>query len=152
DRRFETPVYRRGNVEKGVLNGDLVLVAGGDLTLGGRTRADGTLAFKDHDHIYAGYLSTQTELTDTDPLAGLNHLARQVKAAGIAAVSGDVLIDDRLFQREGGSGSGPRIVTPIVVNDNIVDVTVTPGASGGDPATIKVRPETALYTVESKVV
>jgi D-alanyl-D-alanine carboxypeptidase/D-alanyl-D-alanine-endopeptidase (penicillin-binding protein 4) len=151
DHRYETPVYRRGEVDKGVLNGDLILVAQGDLTLGGRTTADGKLAFKDHDHIYAGYLSIQTELTDTDPLAGLNELARQVKAYGIRSISGDVLIDDRLFQRERGSGSGPTIVTPIVVNDNIVDVVVTPGAKAGDPATIKVRPETALYRVESKV-
>jgi D-alanyl-D-alanine carboxypeptidase/D-alanyl-D-alanine-endopeptidase (penicillin-binding protein 4) len=151
DQRYETPVYRRGDVDSGVLKGDLVLVAQGDLTLGGRTQADGKLAFKDHDHVYAGYLSTQTELTDTDPLAGLNDLARQIKAAGIVAISGDLLIDDRLFQRERGSGSGPSIVTPIMVNDNIVDVIVTPAAKAGEPATIKVRPETALHRVESKV-
>jgi D-alanyl-D-alanine carboxypeptidase/D-alanyl-D-alanine-endopeptidase (penicillin-binding protein 4) len=151
NQRYETPVYRRGGVDNGVLTGDLILVAQGDLTLGGRTLPDGKLAFKDHDHIYAGYLSTQTELTETDPLAGLNDLARQVKAAGVTAVSGDVLIDDRLFQRERGSGSGPSLVTPIMVNDNIVDVTVTPGSKAGAPATIKVRPETALYRVESKV-
>src|SRR5262245_14867707 len=49
DHRFETPVYRRGQVEEGKLAGDLILVAQGDLTLGGRTRADGTLAFTDDD-------------------------------------------------------------------------------------------------------
>src|SRR5581483_8986590 len=36
DYRFETPVYRRGPVEGGALRGDLILVAAGDLTLGGR--------------------------------------------------------------------------------------------------------------------
>ncbi len=156
DTRYETPVYRRGELDKGVLKGvlkgDLILLAQGDLTLGGRTTADGKLAFKNHDHIYAGYLSTDTELTDTDPLAGLNDLARQIKRSGIVAISGDVLIDDRLFDKARGSGSGPGIVTPIMVNDNILDITVTPGTKAGETATIKVRPETALYKVESKVV
>ena len=67
-------------------------------------------------------------------------------------LTGDVLIDDRLFQRERGSGSGPSIVTPIVVNDNLLDVIVTPAEKAGEPATVKIRPETALYQVESKVV
>src|SRR5437879_2261516 len=39
DHRFETPVYRRGEVKDGRLRGDLILVASGDLTLGGRTDA-----------------------------------------------------------------------------------------------------------------
>src|SRR5262245_22568463 len=35
DRTFTTPVYRRGEVKDGRLQGDLILVAQGDLTLGG---------------------------------------------------------------------------------------------------------------------
>ena len=34
------------------------------------------------------------------------------------------------------------IVSPIVVNDNVVDVTVTPGAHAGDPVSIAVSPQT----------
>src|SRR5262249_6956433 len=102
DHRFQTPVYRRGEVDKGILNGDLILVAQGDLTLGGRSLPDGTLAFTNSDHIYANYLTTRAELPATDPLQGLNDLARQVKAAGIRGITGDVLIDDRLFNRERG--------------------------------------------------
>ena len=151
DHRYETPVYRRGEVTDGTLKGDLILVAQGDLTLGGRTLPDGKLAFKDSDHIYASYYGTGTELTDTDPLQGLNDLAKQVKAAGIRTVDGEVLIDDRLFNRERGSGSGPTIVTPIMVNDNLIDLVVIPGAKAGDPATVRMRPETELYRVESKV-
>src|SRR5581483_3749876 len=52
DHKFETPVYRRGTLTDGRLKGDLILVASGDLTLGGRTTADGKLAFTDSDHIY----------------------------------------------------------------------------------------------------
>src|SRR6516165_9542513 len=94
---FETPVYRRGPVEAGTLRGDLILVASGDLTLGGRTLPDGTMAFANNDHTYADATTTTDSLTPTDPLAGLMALAKQVKAAGIDRVDGEVLIDIRLF-------------------------------------------------------
>jgi D-alanyl-D-alanine carboxypeptidase/D-alanyl-D-alanine-endopeptidase (penicillin-binding protein 4) len=41
--RFTTPVYARGAVVDGTLTGSLVLVAQGDLTMGGRTRPDGSV-------------------------------------------------------------------------------------------------------------
>ena len=41
------------------------------------------------------------------------------------------MIDDRLFSRARGSGSGPDIVTPIVVNDNLLDLVVKPGPEVG---------------------
>src|SRR5438552_18391274 len=132
DYRFETPVYARGAVKDGRLVGDLILVAQGDLTLGGRTEPGGHMAFKDHDHTYANG-TDRAELTATDPLAGLRELARQVAAAGIRRV-GDVLIDDRFFPRNRGSGSGPSLLTPIVVNDNVIDVIVTPADEPGKPA------------------
>src|SRR3974377_1301797 len=50
DYSFETPVYRRGNLSEGRLQGDLILVASGDLTLGGRTTGNGKMVFKDHVH------------------------------------------------------------------------------------------------------
>ena len=86
DHRFQTPVVRRGEVDpEGTLRGDLVLVAQGDLCLGGRTGPEGTLLFEDHDHTYAGGNFDAT-LVPSDPLAGLDHLAREIKAAGINAV------------------------------------------------------------------
>jgi D-alanyl-D-alanine carboxypeptidase/D-alanyl-D-alanine-endopeptidase (penicillin-binding protein 4) len=147
DYKFETPVFQRGTVADGRLKGDLILVAKGDLTLGGRTDANGKMAFKDHDHIYANFLPGAA-LTDTDPLAGLKSLARQVKEAGIRLVDGDVLIDDRLFPKDRGSGSGPALLTPIVVNDNVVDILVSPGAKAGDPARLLIRPETPFIQMD----
>lgn len=151
DYRFQTPVVRKGEVDaKGVLHGDLILVAQGDLSLGGRTGPDGTLLFEDSDHTYSGGNYDAT-LVPADPLAGLDHLAREVAGAGVKEVTGDVLIDDRLFAPATSSGSGPSQVTPIVVNDNLVDVLVTPGAHEGEPARVKMVPETAFVTMDAEV-
>lgn len=152
DFKFETPVYRRGTVEDGRLKGDLILVASGDLTMGGRTDAGGKMAFKDHDHTYANSPTGRAEVTDTDPLAGLKALARQIKGAGIIRVDGDVLIDDRLFARALGSGSGPGLLTPIIINDNVVDAVIRPGAKAGAPAAITMIPQTDLVQMDAQVV
>lgn len=151
DHTFDTCVYQRGLKLNGKLLGDLILVASGDPTLGGRTGKDGKLVFRDHDHTYANSGLMESELTETDPLAGLNELARQVKEAGIDQISGEVLIDDRLFSRSRGSGSGPDAVTPITVNDNVIDVVVEPGPKEGEPAKVTTRPETALIQVDALV-
>lgn len=148
DSTQETAVYQRGLLLKGTVRGDLVLVASGDLMLGGRTKG-GKTVFKDKDHTYAN--GSDAELTDTDPLAGLNDLAKQVKAAGITQIDGDILIDDRLFARARSSGSGPDAVSPITVNDNLIDIIVTPGEKEGDPAKVTTRPETAFYHVDAAV-
>ena len=44
DHHDDTPVYAQGTVAGGVLTGNLVLVASGDLTMGGRTNPDGSIA------------------------------------------------------------------------------------------------------------
>jgi D-alanyl-D-alanine carboxypeptidase/D-alanyl-D-alanine-endopeptidase (penicillin-binding protein 4) len=151
DYKFETPVYVRGTVDAGRVRGDLILVASGDLTLGGRTLPDGTMAFTNNDHTYADATTTTDSLTPTDPLAGLMALAKQVKAAGIDRVDGEVLIDIRLFDPAASSGSGPRLVSPIVVNDNVIDVIVSPASAADRPAVVTLRPETAYVTVDALV-
>ncbi|MBM3970101.1 MAG: D-alanyl-D-alanine carboxypeptidase/D-alanyl-D-alanine-endopeptidase [Planctomycetes bacterium] len=150
DHRFETPIVRRGEVnDKGELTGDLILIASGDLTLGGRTTESGEIAFTNGDHTYASG-GTESELTPQDPLVGLNELARQVAQAGIKRVRGDVLIDDRLFDKAEGSGSGPGRITPIYVNDNLFDFTITP-TKAGQPAEVKWRPESKSFRIETHV-
>ena len=148
---FQTPVYARGEVEKGVLRGDLILVASGDLSFGGRTTKDGKLAFTTADHTYANSGLMESTLTDTNPLAAVEDLARQVKEAGVGEVSGEVLIDDRLFARTRSTGSGPEAVTPIILNDNVIDVIVTPGEKKGAPAKVTVRPESSVVTIDADV-
>ncbi|HEV3204687.1 MAG TPA: D-alanyl-D-alanine carboxypeptidase, partial [Gemmataceae bacterium] len=150
DYQFETPIYQRGAVKDGRLTGDLILVAKGDLTLGGRNDAQGKMAFKKHDHIYANFMAG-TELTDTDPLAGLKALAKQVVQSGIKQVNGEILVDDRLFPKNRSSGSGPDLVTPIVVNDNVVDILVTPGEKEGEPANWQIRPGTCFLQFDVQI-
>src|SRR5205823_1474735 len=118
----------------------------------GRTKPDGTMAFANSDHTYAGATATEHEITNTNPLAGLEDLARQVHSAGIRTIQGDVLIDDRLFPTARGTGSGPDVLTPIVVNDNVIDLLVTPGHSTGAAATVKMWPKTGWVRMDMQVV
>lgn len=152
DHTFVTPVYARGEItDKGVLKGDLILVASGDLSFGGRTTKDGKLAFKDRDHSYANGGNFDAELTDTDPLAAFVDLAKRVKAAGVKEITGEILIDDRLFASAQGTGSGPSTVSPIVVNDNMLDIIVKPGSKPGDRASVTFRPATAAITMDAEI-
>jgi PBP4 family serine-type D-alanyl-D-alanine carboxypeptidase len=133
DFRYRTPVYRTGPVVNGVLKGDLVLVASGDPNLSSRLQADGTLAFVDEDHNYGGFGSG---LVPGDPAMPLTKLAERVKAAGIHRVEGRVLIDIGLFAEDGREMGSGVYKSPIVVNDNVIDLVLTPGAPGA-PATMR---------------
>jgi D-alanyl-D-alanine carboxypeptidase/D-alanyl-D-alanine-endopeptidase (penicillin-binding protein 4) len=150
EHRFETPVVRKGEIDKeGQLRGDLILVASGDLTMGGRTTASGTIAFKDNDHTYANG-NDKAELTAPDPLGGLNELARQVASAGVKRIRGEVLIDDRLFEKAESTGSGPIRLTPIMINDNLIDFRIVP-TQAGQPARVEIRPPCESYQFDVRV-
>jgi D-alanyl-D-alanine carboxypeptidase/D-alanyl-D-alanine-endopeptidase (penicillin-binding protein 4) len=150
DHCFETPVYRRGTVNaEGVLQGDLILVAVGDLTLGGRTTATNELEFPWIDHTYANTFE-DAKLTSGDPLAGLNALAQQVANSRIRRVAGQVMIDARLFEPASSSGAGPMQVTPIIINDNLIDLSVTP-TTYGSRAHVTWRPQSSTLTIDAKI-
>jgi D-alanyl-D-alanine carboxypeptidase/D-alanyl-D-alanine-endopeptidase (penicillin-binding protein 4) len=146
DFRFETPVYRRGEVTDGTLDGDLILVASGDITMGGRDQPDGTLAFGNIDHTDANAVPGAATLTDTNPLAGLDALARQVADAGIQRAR-DVIIDARLWAL---MPKDDYVLSPIMINDNVVDLTTVP-ATDGEPASLEVRPVSAFYDITMDV-
>jgi D-alanyl-D-alanine carboxypeptidase len=146
--RYDTPIYRRGQVSgSGVLRGDLILVASGDLTMGGRTNPDGSIALGNLDHNEANSLGN-ADLTRPDPLAGYRALARRVARAGIRRVTGNVVVDDRLFR--------PYLfrdefeVRPIFVNDDVVDVAITP-TKAGEAAAVKVRPRSSALRVHTSI-
>ncbi len=151
DHRFTTSVYRIGTAgAQGVLAGDLVLVAAGDLTFGGRAKGDGTLAFTDFDHNEA-HAFGGSGLTPQDPLAALDALAKQVRAAGIERVQGDVLIDDRLFDSF-RVPNGNVLISPINLNENLIDVIVTPSGTAGQPANLDWRPRVSGLAIEGGAV
>jgi PBP4 family serine-type D-alanyl-D-alanine carboxypeptidase len=149
DFRFHTRVYRTGPISSdGTLDGDLVLVASGDPNLSARVRPDGTLAFENEDHSYDG--DPATRAVPGDPLLIIRKLAQQIADAHIKRISGHVIIDISLFpegQRELGTGV---VMSPIVINDNIVDVTVSPGASEGAPVVFQQSPVTSYVTFVNK--
>lgn len=145
DFRWTTPVYRTGSIDtQGTLHGDLVLVASGDPNLSQRIRPDGTLAFENEDHAYDG--SPETKAVPGDPLAVLRDLAAQVAKAGVKSLEGRVVIDTSLFGDQGSENGTGVTLSSIVVNDNLVDVTVAPGEREGDPVSITVSPQTPYVT------
>jgi D-alanyl-D-alanine carboxypeptidase/D-alanyl-D-alanine-endopeptidase (penicillin-binding protein 4) len=147
--RETTRVVRRGKLDvSGRLHGGLVLVAGGDLTLGGRRVGADGIQFTDFDHNDANALGA-AEPTPQDPLAGLDRLAREVRASGVRSVSGDVAVDDRLF-RPYRVPNGNLLITPIMVNENMVDVTLAPTAPG-KPAALSYRPRSQAFGVDGSV-
>jgi serine-type D-Ala-D-Ala carboxypeptidase/endopeptidase (penicillin-binding protein 4) len=148
--RFRTPVYRQGTVTDGTLNGNLVLVGSGDLTFGLREQGNGTLYYESLpavDQSYADELPGAV-IPPGNPLSALDELAADVRAAGITRISGNVAIDDRLFRTYDGFPDG--LMTPIWVNENLIDLLVKPGAVG-KPASVDVRPVTSAYTVDTEV-
>src|SRR5258708_19858544 len=101
----------------------------GDPNLSNRIQPDGTLAFVDEDHSYNG------PAVPGDPLAVIKQLAKDVAAKGIRKIEGRVLVDTRLLPdgpREGGTNV---VMSSIIVNDNLIDLILTPAPKPADPTT-----------------
>jgi N-acyl-D-amino-acid deacylase len=145
DYRFHTKIYRTGPIGKdGTLQGDLILVASGDLDLSNRIQPDDTLIFEDEDHSYGG---PDSKGLPGDPLAVIRDFAKQIAAKGIKRIKGRVLVDASLFPegyRELGTGV---VVSPVVVNDNVIDVIISPGATEKSPVQLKIAPKTSYLTI-----
>jgi PBP4 family serine-type D-alanyl-D-alanine carboxypeptidase len=140
DYRFHTNVYRTGPIDKkGTLKGNLILVASGDPNLSNRIQPDNTLGFMDDDHSYNG------PALPGDPLAVIQDFAAQIAAKGIRKIEGRVYVDTSLMpdgEHEGGTGV---TMSSIIVNDNILDLTATPGEKVGDPVALGVSPQTSYF-------
>jgi N-acyl-D-amino-acid deacylase len=137
--QFHTRVYRTGPVKNGTLDGDIVVVSSGDPNLSGRIQPDGTLAYEEMDHSYGGPDSKGIG----DPLLVIRQLAQQITDKGIKRVKGHVLVDTSLFS-EGDRELGTNVViSPIVVNDNVIDVIAGPGDKEGAPVNLQISPQTS---------
>ena len=146
DYRFHTRIYRTGPIDsKGKLKGDLILVASGDPNLSNRAQPDGTLAFVDEDHSYNG------PALPGDPLAVIKDLAGKISAKGIKRIDGRLLIDTSLFPDGGREGGTDVVMSSIMVNDNVIDLVIRPGAKGGDATILEYSPRTSCVKFINQV-
>jgi PBP4 family serine-type D-alanyl-D-alanine carboxypeptidase len=127
------------------MKGDLILVASGDPNLSNRIQPDGTLAFVDVDHSYGG------PAVKGDPLAIIRKLAREVAASGIKKIEGRVLVDSSLFPDSGREGGTNVVISSIAVNDNLIDLRITPGAKAADAALLVSSPQTSYARFVNQV-
>ena len=142
--RFHTTLETRGTISsEGVLSGDVVLVGRGDPNLSNRK-----------------FPFELKEEFDGPPQKALVEFADAVVAKGIKEISGDVIGDDSYFPRK-RYPNGWEIddmvweygaaISAIVVDDNVVTLTLTPGEHAGNPVQAAVTPATLDFTVENDV-
>jgi D-alanyl-D-alanine carboxypeptidase/D-alanyl-D-alanine-endopeptidase (penicillin-binding protein 4) len=157
DYRFRTPLYRSGEIDsRGNLRGNLILVASGDITMGGRVLPDGRIAYTGIDKtIGDGKSGKRVNIPAQDFRAGINQLAVQALRSGIRAVQGEVVIDDRLFKTSRvhsiiNPGTTLFIRSPVMINDNLFDVVVSP-TRNGVPAAVNWHPKSPALQVVSSI-
>lgn len=144
DYRVKTTVVSDGALEaNGRLNGDLVLIGGGDANLSNRK-----------------FPYDKNEEREGPPEKVLAELADAVAARGVKEITGDVIADDSLFQHDQfPSGwtvddtlwSYGAAVSAIVVNDNTFALTLRPGPRVGAPAIYDTGLAAGFYTVENSI-
>lgn len=71
-----------------------------------------------------------------------------MRDSGITKVVGDVIVDARLFRSDPEIDPTP---TPLIINDNVIDLLTTAGDGPGAPARLDWRPRVAPYAVSSTV-
>src|SRR6266446_5962451 len=142
--RFHTTLETRGALSgEGVLSGDVVLVGRGDPNLSNRR-----------------FPYQLKEDFDGPPEKVLAELADALVAKGVKTISGDVIGDDSYFPRE-RYPNGWEIddmvweygaaISSIVVEDNTVALTLTPGELAGSPVRAVVSPATPDFAVQNDV-
>ena len=144
DYRFRTTIETNGTLSKdGKLMGNLILVGRGDPNLSNRKFP----------------FDTKEEF-DGPPERALAELADLVVAGGVKEISGDVVGDDSYFPRE-RYPDGWEIddmvweygaaISAIVVDDNTVILTLTPGDKPGDMVQAVLEPPEQEFVVQNAV-
>jgi serine-type D-Ala-D-Ala carboxypeptidase/endopeptidase (penicillin-binding protein 4) len=142
--RYRTTLESSGAISSdAVLNGDVALVGRGDPNLSNRK-----------------FPYELKEEFDGPQEKALVELADALAAKGVKEISGDVIGDDSYFPRE-RYPNGWEIddmvweygaaISAIVVDDNTVALTLTPGEQAGAPVQAVVNPATPDFTVENDV-
>ncbi len=143
--RFRTTVETNGRVSsRGKLTGNLILVGRGDPNLSNRK-----------------FPFEKKEEFDGEPERVIAELADKIVARGVKEIYGDVVGDDSYFPRE-RYPDGWEIddmvweygaaISALIVDDNTVALTLTPGTRVGSAVTGVVEPATPDFTVKNEVV
>ncbi len=149
--RFHTRVYRTGPIAPdGTLKGDLILVASGDPNLSNRVQPDGKLAFVSEDHSYSAS-SPDAKVIPGDPLVVIGNLAAQVAAHGVKQIAGRVLVDATLFPEGDRELGTSTTISPISINDNLIDLTLSGGTQEGALAALTISPKTSYVTFVNQI-
>jgi len=136
DFQFRTPVVADGEVAEGRLKGNLMIVGGGDPMISGR--------FYKADAMYVPRV-----------------IATTVKEAGITEISGDLVMNDRFFDRELVAPGWAKAdclrwygapASALSFNDNCVDVTVTAARTPGRAPRIVISPDVGFARVVNRAV
>lgn len=126
----------------GTLDGDLILVGGGDPTLGGRP------------------LPYAAKAPFGDPLEPLDALVASAVAGGLRRVTGSVIGDDTRYvwqpYPEGWALDDTLYdygapVSALILHDNAFKVVVEPGEAANAPAVFSVSPALPWFTVDSRI-
>jgi len=143
DYRFRTTVETHGAIAQGILSGDLILVGRGDPNLSNRK-----------------FPFDVKEEFDGPPEKVLIELADEVVARGVKEISGDIVGDDSYFPRN-RYPDGWEIddmvweygaaISAIVLDDNTVTLTLTPGDKAGDGTIAVVEPATPDFAIRNEV-
>lgn len=137
-----TRLYAAGEVADGVLNGDLVLVGGGDPSLGGRRNAEYPLVSRG------------------DPWRAMRWLAGAVVEAGINRITGRIIGVDDFFAEEPFSPGWSwdslsqgysAAVSALTWNEGVVDLVVTGAEQPGSPPAIRLNPDVGALHLDARV-
>lgn len=134
DFKYQTPLTYRGKIENGVLKGDLIVFGQGDPSLY-------TRFYSDPREVFQGW-------------------AAKLKAMGIKEISGDIIGDDNAFEDYPyGSGwpfddfeySYSAEIGALQLNENYVDLKITPPPQAGAAYHIDPSTPSAYYTIENQL-
>ncbi len=135
DYRFMTRLVREPS-------GDVVLIGSGDPSISGRV-----------------YPYTK-DSGSGPPLRALEELADRAVAAGITRVDGDIVGDDRLYPYAPYPPSWTQDdilrdygapVSALTLNDNVIGITIQPGAEPGDAAQLSISPAIEYYAIDNRI-
>ncbi len=132
--KYKTKVYYRGKISKGKLKGDIIIKGCGDPNISGRFYEDEITAI---------------------PTSWADSIERK----GIKVITGDIIADDSIFDREFVHDNWPKDqlsewycapISGLSFNDNCVDIKIKPNKKPDAPAFVQVEPKTSYVKVINK--